>query len=34
LANLVVRSVIEMDDALEMAHAAAYALAKSAYRLG
>jgi glucuronate isomerase len=34
LANLVVRGIIEMEDAQEMAHAAAYGLAKSAYRLG
>lgn len=34
LANLVVRSVIDMDDAVEMAYAAAYGLAKAAYRLG
>lgn len=34
LANLVVRSVIDMDAAYEMAHAAAYGLAKQAYRLG
>jgi glucuronate isomerase len=34
LANLVVRSVVDMDDAHEMAHAAAYSLAKAAYRLG
>jgi glucuronate isomerase len=33
LANLVVRSVIDMDDAVEMVHAAAYGLAKAAYRL-
>lgn len=33
LANLVVRSVIDMEDAVEMAHAAAYGLAKAAYRL-
>jgi glucuronate isomerase len=33
LANLVVRSVIDMDDAVEMAKAAAYGLAKAAYRL-
>jgi glucuronate isomerase len=34
LARLVVRSVIEMEEAVEMAHAAAYGLAKAAYRLG
>lgn len=34
LANLVVRSVIDLEDAHEMAHAAAYALAQQAYRLG
>jgi glucuronate isomerase len=34
LANLVVRSVIDEDEAHEMAHAAAYTLAKQAYRLG
>jgi glucuronate isomerase len=33
LANLVVRGIVEMEDAHEMAHAAAYSLAKSAYRL-
>ena len=33
LANLVVRHVIDMEDAAEMAHAAAYDLAKAAYRL-
>lgn len=33
LANLVVRGVIDMDDAAEMAQAAAYGLAKTAYRL-
>ena len=33
LANLVVRSVIDMEDAAEMAQAAAYGLAKAAYRL-
>ncbi|MDI9549442.1 MAG: glucuronate isomerase [Chloroflexota bacterium] len=33
LANLVVRSVIDMEDAVEMAHAAAYDLAKKAYKL-
>ncbi len=34
LANLVVRSVIDMDEAAEMAQAAAYELAKKAYKLG
>jgi glucuronate isomerase len=34
LANLVVRHIIDMDEAVEMAHAAAYGLAKEAYRLG
>jgi glucuronate isomerase len=34
LANLVVRGIVEMEDAHEMAHAAAYSLAKAAYRLG
>lgn len=34
LANLVVRGIIEMEDAHEMARAAAYSLAKAAYRLG
>jgi glucuronate isomerase len=34
LADLVVRSVVDIEDAHEMAHAAAYTLAKSAYRLG
>ncbi|HXF61513.1 MAG TPA: glucuronate isomerase [Caldilineaceae bacterium] len=34
LANLVVRSVIDLEDATEMVHAAAYGLAKQAYRLG
>lgn len=34
LANLVVRHVIGLDEAEEMAHAAAYGLAKAAYRLG
>jgi glucuronate isomerase len=34
LANLVVRHVIEEEEAHEMAHAAAYDLAKQAYRLG
>jgi glucuronate isomerase len=34
LANLVVRGIVDMEDAHEMAHAAAYGLAKSAYRLG
>jgi glucuronate isomerase len=34
LANLVVRSIVDMEDAHEMAHAAAYSLAKAAYRLG
>ncbi len=34
LANLVVRGIVDMEDAHEMAHAAAYTLAKSAYRLG
>lgn len=34
LANLVVRGIIDLEDAHEMAHAAAYGLAKSAYRLG
>ena len=33
LANLVVRSVVGMEDAVEMAHAAAYGLDKDAYRL-
>jgi glucuronate isomerase len=33
LANLVVRHVIALDEAEEMAHAAAYGLAKAAYRL-
>lgn len=33
LANLVVRHVVDMDEAVEMAHAAAYGLAKAAYRL-
>jgi glucuronate isomerase len=33
LANLVVRSVIDLEDAHEMARAAAYGLAKQAYRL-
>ncbi len=33
LANLVVRSVIDMDEASEMAQAAAYELAKKAYKL-
>jgi glucuronate isomerase len=33
LANLVVRKVIDLYDAAEMAHAAAYDLAKAAYRL-
>ena len=33
LAGLVVREVVDMEDALEMAHAAAYSLAKAAYRL-
>ena len=34
LADLVVRSVIDIEDAYEMAYAAAYQLAKDAYRLG
>lgn len=34
LASLVVRSVVDLEGAHEMAHAAAYALAKQAYRLG
>lgn len=34
LANLVVRGIVEMEEAHEMAYAAAYSLAKSAYRLG
>jgi glucuronate isomerase len=34
LANLVVRSVIDLEDAQEMIQAAAYGLAKQAYRLG
>ncbi len=34
LANLVVRGIIDIDAAHEMAHAAAYGLAKAAYRLG
>jgi glucuronate isomerase len=34
LANLVVRHIIDMDEAVEMAHAAAYGLAKEAYRQG
>jgi glucuronate isomerase len=34
IANLVVRKVIELDDAGDMIHAAAYGLAKQAYRLG
>jgi glucuronate isomerase len=34
LADLVVRSVIDIEDAHEMARAAAYQLAKNAYRLG
>lgn len=34
LANLVVRGIIDVEDAHEMAHAAAYSLAKAAYRLG
>lgn len=33
LANLVVRGIVDMDAAHEMAYAAAYALAKNAYRL-
>lgn len=33
LSNLVVRGIIDMDSAHEMAHAAAYTLAKRAYRL-
>jgi glucuronate isomerase len=33
LASLVVRNIVDMEDAFEMAHAAAYSLAKSAYRL-
>lgn len=33
LANLVVRGVVDMEDAYEMAYAAAYGLAKRAYRL-
>ena len=34
LANLVVRSVIDQDEALEMIRASAYELAKAAYKLG
>jgi glucuronate isomerase len=34
LANLVVRHVIDEEDAAEMIHAAAYGLAKAAYKLG
>jgi glucuronate isomerase len=34
LANLVVRGIVDMEDAHEMAYAAAYSLAKDAYRLG
>lgn len=34
IANLVVRNVIDLDDAQEMIQAAAYGLAKQAYRLG
>jgi glucuronate isomerase len=34
LANLVVRSVVEIEEAHEMARAAAYELPKAAYRLG
>ena len=34
LANLVVRGIVDLEDAHEMAHAAAYTLAKAAYRLG
>lgn len=34
LANLVVRGIVDMEDAHDMAHAAAYGLAKAAYRLG
>lgn len=34
IANLVVRSVIDMDDAMVMVRAAAYELAKAAYKLG
>ena len=34
LSNLVVRGIIDIEDAHEMAYAAAYTLAKAAYRLG